>query len=108
MNTVSQDQVQNWSGPLIKIETFKVTAAENEVKHTASWDCTGHVLMKPALLQIVFANCKCIHASCIPVGSPSLSPSPSQHFPVTSAINSASPGLQSRSQRLGVIPLVLF
>lgn len=28
--------------------------------------------------------------------------------PVTSAINSASPGLQSKSQRLGVIPLVLF
>lgn len=62
------------------------------------------MLMKLTLLQIGSANLKCIHMP--PAFQPGFPASPP--FWVTSAINSASPGLQSKSQRLGVIPLVLF
>ena len=60
--------------------------------------------MTQALLQTGFASYK--RTLCLL--NPNQKPPFPQHFPVTSAINSARPGLQSNSQRLGVIPLVLF
>lgn len=62
-------------------------------------------------MSLVFRSQPCtlgwVTSLCPHVPTPPPPASPSAP-PSTSAIRSASPGLQSKSQRLGVIPLVLF
>ena len=89
-----------------EIKIFKMATAENETKHSARGAAqVAGLRLKPALPQAGLANCKC--APCLPHSSPARLPLSTPRL-VTSAINSARPGLQSKSQRLGVIPLVLF
>ena len=89
-----------------EIKIFKMATAENETKHSARGAAqVAGLRLKPALPQAGLANCKC--APCLPHSSPARLPLSTPRL-VTSAINSARPGLKSKSQRLGVIPLVLF
>lgn len=88
--------------PCSNMRNFK-KANSREFNQAQSLAGLYKVLML-TLLQTGLANSMCAH---VPLAFQSDTPS-SPHFPVTSAINSASPGLQSKSQRRGVIPFVLF